>query len=114
LIDKFVSANRFANLFCGFSMSNKLFITSHVNTINICIAIGADKLIYQDLEDLIWCVQQGNKKIQTFDSSCFDGKYVTGDIDQQYLSEIEEARADSVKEKNNTNESSELICNDVE
>ncbi|MBT7127653.1 MAG: hypothetical protein HN946_03205, partial [Candidatus Thioglobus sp.] len=49
-----------------------------------------------------------------FDCSCFNGEYVTGDINQKYLNDIEAVRADSVKEKNNTNESSELICNDVE
>jgi amidophosphoribosyltransferase len=107
-------AVRYPNVYGIDMASNKEFIAHGKTTEEVCKAIGADKLIYQDLEDLIWCVQQGNKKIQTFDSSCFDGKYVTGDIDQQYLSEIEEARADSVKEKNNTNESSELICNDVE
>ncbi len=94
--------------------SNKEFIAHNKTTEEICATIGADKLIYQDLDDLIWCVQQGNKNITKFDCSCFNGEYVTGDIDQQYLDRIETIRADTVKEKNNTNESSELICNDVE
>ena len=40
--------------------------------------------------------------------------YLTGDINQKYLDNIEAIRADTGKEKNHTNESSELICNDVE
>lgn len=94
--------------------SNKEFIAHNKTTEEVCTVIGADKLIYQNLDDLIWCVQQGNKDITEFDCSCFNGEYVTGDIDQQYLDKIEALRGDSVKEKNNINESSELICNDVE
>ncbi|CAG1771789.1 partial amidophosphoribosyltransferase, partial [uncultured bacterium] len=37
----------------------------------VCEAIGADKLIYQDLDDLIAAVQKGNPKIKHFDTSCF-------------------------------------------
>ena len=94
--------------------SSKEFVAHNKTTEEVCQTIGADKLIYQDLDDLIWCVQQGNKNITEFDCSCFNGEYVTGDIDQQYLNGIEKKRADSVKEKNNTNESSDLISNDVE
>jgi amidophosphoribosyltransferase len=92
--------------------SNKEFIAHNRTTEEICQAIGADKLIYQDLDDLIWCVQQGNKNITEFDCSCFDGKYVTGDINQQYLDSIEVQR-NSAKNQS-TNESSDLISNDVE
>nr|MCH9645645.1 amidophosphoribosyltransferase [Pseudomonadota bacterium] len=94
--------------------SNKEFVAHNKTTEEVCQAIGADKLIYQDLDDLIWCVQQGNKNITEFDCSCFNGEYITGDIDQQYLDGIEAKRADSVKEKNTTNESSDLISNGVE
>jgi len=94
--------------------SNKEFIAHNKTTEQVCEAIGADKLIYQDLDDLIWCVQQGNPDIKTFDNSCFDGKYVTNDIDETYLQHIEDLRSDAAKQENNTNESSELICNDVE
>jgi hypothetical protein len=47
--------------------------------------LGADWLIYQDLEDLIWAVQDGNEKIKHFDTSCFSGEYVTG-LDQRIWS----------------------------
>ncbi len=94
--------------------SEKEFIAHNKSVDEVCEAIGADKLIYQDLTDLIWCVQQGNPAITSFDCSCFDGKYVTGDVDKTYLNSIESLRCDKAKQQNNTNESSELICNDVE
>ncbi len=94
--------------------SEKEFIAHGKSTQDVCAAIGADRLIYQKLDDLIWSVQQGNPDIHQFDCSCFDGNYVTKDIDKLYLEKVERLRSDSAKQKNNTNESSELICNDVE
>ncbi|WP_369178931.1 amidophosphoribosyltransferase [Candidatus Thiodubiliella endoseptemdiera] len=107
-------AVRYPNVYGIDMASNKEFIAHDKTAEQVCTAIGADKLIYQDLDDLIWCVQQGNPSIKTFDNSCFDGEYVTGDIDKNYLQSIEDIRSDTAKQENNTNESSELICNDVE
>ena len=59
--------------------------------------IGADRLIYQDLQDLIDAAREGNPAIQRFDASCFDGVYVTGDVNSDYLRRIEEARNDAAK-----------------
>ena len=61
--------------------------------------IGADWLIYQDLEDLIDACSKGNEKIETFDASCFSGEYITGDISDDYLSQLEAMRNDTAKEK---------------
>lgn len=55
----------------------------------ICEFIGADKLIYQDLEDLVEAVGAGSEMITRFDTSCFSGEYATGDITPEYLAEIE-------------------------
>jgi amidophosphoribosyltransferase len=63
----------------------------------ICREIGADKLIYQDLQDLIEAAREGNPTIQRFDASCFDGVYVTGDVNSDYLKRVEEARNDTAK-----------------
>jgi len=63
----------------------------------IAAAIGADQLIYQDLSDLIDAAREGNPKIQKFDASCFDGQYITGDVNKDYLDRIEQARCDTVK-----------------
>jgi amidophosphoribosyltransferase len=61
--------------------------------------IGADWLIYQDLDKLVEATQSGNSSITRFDLSCFNGEYVTGDVDQEYLDHIEDMRKDSAKAK---------------
>ncbi len=63
----------------------------------IAAAIGADWLIYQDLDDLIDAVQKGNRGIKRFDCSCFDGKYVTATIDDDYLDRVSNLRNDSAR-----------------
>jgi len=63
----------------------------------ICKEIGADGLIYQDLDDLQEAAKEGNPNIKQFDASCFDGKYVTGDVHQEYLQRIEQQRNDQAK-----------------
>jgi amidophosphoribosyltransferase len=60
--------------------------------------IGADWLIYQDLEDLIDAVQKGNRRIKKFDCSCFDGNYVTNTVNEDYLDMISNLRNDSAKD----------------
>ena len=63
----------------------------------ICEEIGADWLVFQDLDDLVRAVEKGNPEIRQFDASVFTGKYVTGDIGDKYLSELQAARSDEVK-----------------
>ena len=65
----------------------------------ICAYIGADRLFYQQLDDLIDAVSYGSKDISVFDTSCFSGHYVTGDISQAYLDSLEQTRNDSAKQK---------------
>ena len=60
--------------------------------------IGADQLIYQSVEDMKKAVQDINPKIKNFEASCFDGKYITGDITEAYLDALEAAR-NSAKEE---------------
>ena len=60
--------------------------------------IGADWLIYQDLDDLIDAVRKGNRAITEFDCSCFNGKYVTKTIDKDYLDRVSNNRNDSAKD----------------
>jgi amidophosphoribosyltransferase len=54
--------------------------------------IGADALIYQCIEDLKSAVRFGNKRLDGFEASCFDGVYITGDVTPAYLDRIERAR----------------------
>jgi amidophosphoribosyltransferase len=51
--------------------------------------LGADGLVYQDVEDLLGVGYELNPNITTFDAACFDAHYVTGDIDEQYLARLE-------------------------
>ena len=60
--------------------------------------IGADRLIYQDLDDLIDAVRRGNKQIGEFDTSCFNRHYVTGGVTDEYLGALELRRADAAKD----------------
>lgn len=60
--------------------------------------IGADRLLYQDLHGLIRSVRHDNSSISEFDASCFSGEYVTGDVTEAYLDELEERRNDAAKE----------------
>jgi amidophosphoribosyltransferase len=61
--------------------------------------IGADRLIYQDLDDLVRACLHHDSKIQAFDTSCFSGEYVTGDITPAYLARLQEERSDQAKEQ---------------
>jgi amidophosphoribosyltransferase len=59
--------------------------------------IGADWLIYQELDDLIECAREGNDRVESFDCSVFDGQYPTGDITAEYLEKLEQERSDARK-----------------
>ena len=62
--------------------------------------IGADRLIFQDLEDLKGAIRTTKvPELQEFDCSVFDGVYVTGDIDEAYLDTLQKSRNDSAKSK---------------
>ncbi len=77
----------------------------------ICKEIGADALIYQDLDDLVGDIKLSNTAIADFDCSCFDGKYVTGDVDAAYLNRIESARGDANKKQKPSNASTQMDLN---
>ena len=94
---------RYPNVY-GIDMPAAHELIAHGRTEDeVCEAIGADKLIYQDIEDLIEAVGQGNQNIHQFDTSCFTREYITGDIDEAYLARIEALRNDSAKELRNDN-----------
>jgi len=58
--------------------------------------IGADWLIYQDLDDLIASAQEGNPAIKQFEISIFNGEYPTS-ISSDYLEDLELSRRDDQK-----------------
>ena len=59
--------------------------------------IGCDRLIYQDIEDLIESVRHGNRDLTQFEASVFTGEYITGDVDGEYLNKLAGARNDGAK-----------------
>ena len=63
--------------------------------------IGADWLIYQDLDDLVRAVQHHDARVTEFDTSCFSGLYVTGDITPEYLERLQAERSDQAKAQRN-------------
>ncbi len=59
-------------------------------------AIGADRLFFQDLDDLVKAVSK-KVDIKRFDTSVFNGEYVTGDVTPEYLAELEARRSDHAR-----------------
>ena len=55
-------------------------------------AIGADVLIYQDIDDMKRAVNEPGSGITRFEASCFDGDYITGDVSPEYLDRVEYSR----------------------
>ena len=59
--------------------------------------IGADWIIYQAIEDLIEAVRAGNTALTAFEGCCFTGEYVTGDVNPQYLRQLELLRGEGMQ-----------------
>ncbi|MDX1303691.1 amidophosphoribosyltransferase [Photobacterium sp.] len=90
---------RFPNVY-GIDMPSANELIAHGREVDeICKMIGADGLIFQDLEDLVSAVAEGNPNIQLFETSVFNGSYVTGDINQQYLDFLDSLRNEESKTK---------------
>lgn len=89
---------RYPNVY-GIDMPSASELVAHNrSTEEVCEIIGADRLIYQDLEDLINAVQKkGMYKVDRFDTSVFNGEYVTGDVTSEYLQVLENDRNDHAK-----------------
>jgi amidophosphoribosyltransferase len=88
---------RFPNVY-GIDMPSANELIAHGRDADeIAQRIGADALIFQNLEDLVDAVGMGNRDIAKFEASVFNGEYVTGDIDQQYLDFLESMRSDDAK-----------------
>jgi amidophosphoribosyltransferase len=92
---------RFPNVY-GIDMPTRAeLIAAHRSEEEVAREIGADALVYQDLDDLKDAVRRANPRLTSFETSCFDGIYITGDITSDYLRSIEiqrDARRDSSDE----------------
>src|SRR5690606_17736347 len=93
---------RYPNVY-GIDMPSANELIAHGNTEEeVCKLIGADWLVYQDLDDLIASSAEGSPKIKEFDCAVFTGDYVTGDVSQPYLDRIAAERNDANKTKKET------------
>lgn len=94
-------AVRYPNVY-GIDMPSAEELIAHGRTeAEIAESIGADWLIYQDLDDLIACCHEGNPAIDQFECAVFNGKYITGDVDDVYLARLHAARSDANKASSN-------------
>ena len=83
---------RFPNVY-GIDMPNQQELVATGRTeAEIAVEIGADLLIYQELDALKEAVRDGNPALRDFEASCFDGRYITGDITTDYLSQLASER----------------------
>lgn len=90
---------RYPNVY-GIDMPSASELIAHDRTVEeIRDLIGADWLLYQDLDDLITCVNDVNEDIEGWECSVFTGQYVTGDVDKAYLDRLENARNDDSRSK---------------
>ncbi len=88
---------RFQNVY-GIDMAATAELIAHQRSEEqIAEFIGADWLIYQDLEDLIESAQAGNPEIKKFETSVFDGNYICGSVTKDYLTNLQSDRKDSNK-----------------
>jgi amidophosphoribosyltransferase len=79
---------RFPNVY-GIDMPNQQELVATGRTeAGIAVEIGADLLVYQDLDALKEAVRDCNPRLTDFEASCFDGRYITGDITTDYLSQL--------------------------
>lgn len=94
-------AIRFPNVY-GIDMPSMQELVAAGNSDDdVAATIGADQVFFQDIEDLIESCRKFNPQIKAFDTSVFDGKYVTGDVDQEYLEMLESRRSDGAKQQRN-------------
>jgi amidophosphoribosyltransferase len=89
---------RYANVY-GIDMPTRTeLIAGERDEQQVCAEIGADGLVYQDLADLKAAVGSLNPAIRFFETSCFDGCYVTGDVTDEYLFSVENLRSEKAGE----------------
>jgi amidophosphoribosyltransferase len=83
---------RFPNVY-GIDMPSRQELIAHGRSdAEICHAIGADDLVYQDIAAMKADVRSFNPKLTGLEASCFDGQYITGDIDDALLDRLEQSR----------------------
>ena len=101
---------RFPNVY-GIDMPTRAeLIAAHRDEEGVNLEIGADALIYQDLDALTAAVRSVNPRLTRFETSCFDGSYITGDVTSDYLESIE-MRRDAARDTLDGDEGPQLDLN---
>ena len=89
---------RFQNVY-GIDMPATRELIAHKRTVRqIKRKIGADELIYQELEDLTLAAHIGNPKIKQFEDSVFTGNYCAGNVTEEFLEGLEKDRMDAMRQ----------------
>jgi amidophosphoribosyltransferase len=105
---------RYANVY-GIDMPTRQeLIANGRSNEEIAREIGADALIYQDLDALESAVREANPRLTQFETSCFDGRYITGDVTREYLDSVENHRNCAREGSAEEQESSQLDLGLVE
>ena len=88
---------RFPNVY-GIDMPAASELVASGRTVEeVARLIGADWLVYQDLDDLIAACKHEDARIEEFDTSCFSGEYVTGDVTPEYLERLQLERSEAAR-----------------
>jgi len=74
----------------GINMPSRHELVAHGRTIpEIAEELGADYMVYQEIDDLKAAILEGSTDVQDLDMSCFDGRYITGTVSDEYLAWVE-------------------------
>jgi amidophosphoribosyltransferase len=92
---------RYPNVY-GIDIPSANELIAHNHTVaEISAEIGADWLIFQDLQDVCDAINSAAKtaadRIKQFEDSVFTGRYLTGSVDKNYLNRIAESRSDTAR-----------------
>jgi amidophosphoribosyltransferase len=101
---------RYPNVY-GIDMPNasELVASGHTEE-EVARIIGADWLLYQDIDDLVRACLHHDSPIENFDTSCFSGEYVTGDITPEYLARLQTERSDAAKARRRQSRKGALVA----
>ncbi|QSX28817.1 amidophosphoribosyltransferase [Shewanella cyperi] len=104
---------RFPNVY-GIDMPTSNELIAHGRDADeIAKLIGADGIIFQNLSDLVEAVRMENPEIKRFETSVFDGHYITNDVDQAYLDHLTQLRNDDAKANRNKDIGTNLELHNV-
>lgn len=100
---------RFPNVY-GIDMPTRAeLIATGRSDAEIAAEIGADALVYQDIEAMKESIRRLNPALINFDASCFDGNYITGDVTADYLFTTENRRGSKKSTNDDGNASQQLV-----